>query len=145
MRRLLALALLLLLGACAKKGDPVRELIDASVADAEARDADALAARLTQDFRAADGEDRAAMAQTIQRLLFAYERLDVDVTDVTIERAPQVAQVAFRASLSGAPRGGGLEAILPRSGSWRFELRVVEEEGTWKIAQASWRPLEGGL
>lgn len=143
MRRVLLLALLVLLPACARRGDPVRGLLDAAAKDAEGRDASALAARLTSDFRAAGGEGRAETEQMLKGLFFGYESLSVTLSDVTIERSPEVARVTFRADLAGTPRGGGLAAILPRSATYRFDFRVVREGENWKVAEAAWRPLSG--
>lgn len=143
MRRAAFLVLLLLAG-CARRGDPVRGLLDDTAKAAEKRDASALVSHLTADFRADDGQDRAQVEQTVRGILAGYESLGVKLSEVTIERSPEAARVAFRADLSGAPRGAGLAAILPRSGAWRFDLRVVKERDEWKIASAGWRPLERG-
>jgi hypothetical protein len=142
MRRAL-LVVLLLATACARRGDPVRSLLDDAVKDAEKKDAESLASRLATDFSAADGEDRAAMELTLRRFFFAYQSVGVKLTDVTIERSPDAAQVAFRADISGAPREGGLASLLPRSASYRFDLRLVREGDRWKVSQAAWRPLSG--
>lgn len=44
--------------------------------------------------------------------------------------------------LRHAHEAGGLDAWLPRSSSWRFEVRLVEESGDWKVVWASWTHAE---
>jgi len=130
--------------ACAEKGDPVRQTLDRIVKAAHARDAQAVLENLTNDFRAESGEGRAEIEGTIRRYFAAYEILNVTLHDVTIERAPNAAHASFRAEISGQPRKiAGLEGLLPRSSSYHFDLRLVPEEGKWKVAWASWQE-EGG-
>jgi hypothetical protein len=136
----LALALLLMAAACGEKGDPARRTIDEIVAAAEKRDAGAIVERLAPDFQAADGSARADAEMTVRRYLAAYERLGVRISDFTIERAAGAARARFRAELSGKPRSiGGLERILPRASTYRFDLRLTPSEGgRWLVTWASW-------
>jgi len=138
--------LALLVGcACAKRGDPVRECLDALVSSAHDRDAAAFLDRVSADFQAADGSGRADAEATLRRYFAGYEILDVSIRDVTVEKAADAARVRFRADLSGQPRKlGGLDAFLPRTSSYDFDLRVAPEGGKWKVAWASWQPHGGG-
>ena len=138
--------LVLLLGcACAKSGDPVRECLDALVSSAHDRDAAAFLDRVSADFQAADGSGRADAEATLKRYFAGYEILDVSIRDVTVEKGADAARVRFRADLSGQPRKlGGLDAFLPRTSSYDFDLRVAPEGGKWKVAWASWQPHGGG-
>jgi hypothetical protein len=142
-RSLRAIALALFLGAlaCGEKGDPARRTIDEIVAAAEMRDAGAVVERLGPDFQAADGSGRADAETTLRRYLAAYERLGVRISDLTLERAAGAARARFRAELSGTPRKvGGLEGILPRSSTYRFDLRLAptSDGGRWLVTWASW-------
>ena len=131
---MLALAL-----ACRRSSDPVRDAIDGIVAAAKDRDAAADVDRLTTDFAAADGSGRDQARDTLRRYFAAYEILNVSVRGVEIERAENVARVRLTAELSGQPRRiGGLEGLLPSASTYRFELRLVPEDGRWKVAWASW-------
>ena len=39
----------------------------------------------------------------------------------------------------GTPRKiGGLEGLIPRSASYRFEVRLAPDGGRWKVYKASW-------
>ncbi|HEV8609803.1 MAG TPA: hypothetical protein VGS98_07030 [Thermoanaerobaculia bacterium] len=139
--RAIALALFLVALACGEKGDPARRTIDEIVAAAEMRDAGAVVERLGPDFQAADGSGRADAETTLRRYLAAYERLGVRISDLTLERAAGAARARFRAELSGTPRKvGGLEGILPRSSTYRFDLRLApaSDGGRWLVTWASW-------
>jgi hypothetical protein len=137
------LAILGLAAGCHRAGDPVRETIDDLTRAANRRDAGDVADLLAPDFRAEDGTDRAEAAATVRRYFAAYEKLSVEMKDVTIERSEAAALVRFRADLSGKPSkigGGVLEGLIPSNSSWQFELRLVPVEGKWKIAWATWTP-----
>lgn len=127
--------------ACRHAGDPVREAVDDLARAANRRDAGDVADLLAPDFRSEDGTDRAEAAATVRRYFAAYEKLAVELKDVTIERSEAAALVRFRADLSGKPSkigGGVLEGLVPSNSSWQFELRLVPVEGKWKIAWATW-------
>ncbi|HSS44788.1 MAG TPA: hypothetical protein VLO07_05535 [Thermoanaerobaculia bacterium] len=131
--------------ACGEKGDPVLQTLDEIVKRTHARDTQAVLQNLTADFRDESGQDRSETEATIRRYFAAYESLNVTLRDVAIERAPNAAHASFRAEISGQPRKiGGLEGLLPRSSTYRFDLRLVPEEGKWKIAWASWQEESGG-
>jgi hypothetical protein len=132
---------LLLGAACGEKSDPARQTLEEIVAAAEARDAGAVVERLAPDFQAADGSGRAEAEATLRRYLAAYERLDVRISDVTIERAAGAARARFRADLSGNPRKvGGLDGWLPRKSVYRFDLRLApaSDGGHWLVTWAGW-------
>lgn len=136
------MVLVLAAAACGEKGDPARRTIDGIVAAAEKRDAAAVVERLASDFQAADGSGRAEAEATLRRYLAAYERLGVRISDLQMERAAGAARARFRADLSGTPRKiGGLEGILPRTSTYRFDLRLApsdQGQGRWLVTWASW-------
>jgi hypothetical protein len=137
-------ALLLLAGGCGEKGDPVRGAIDRIAAAAEDTDAAAVLENVAPDFQAADGSGRPDAEATLRRYLAAYESLNVDISDLTIERATDAARARFTAKLSGSPRKiGGLEGIFPQTSSWRFDVRLAPDaNGRWLLTWASWEQTE---
>jgi len=128
---------------CRPAGEPVRATLD-SVADAaRARDADKLLENLAPDFQGADGSGRAEAESTVRRLFAAYEILDVELSDVTIEKSESAtgpALARFTAKMTGQPRNvAGLAGFLPSASTWKFEARLVPSDGgRWKIAWARW-------
>ncbi len=134
----LALTALLLL-ACGKNGDPVRDCLDGVARAAHDRDAGALFDRVTADFQSGEGSPRAEAQDLVRRYLAAYESLDVALSDVQIERSDNAARARFRADLSGRPRKiAGLDGLFPRSSTYDFDVRLVPDDGKWKIAWAQW-------
>jgi hypothetical protein len=124
---------------CRKSGDPVRESLDDVTRAAHRRDAAALFERVTASFESGDGSSRADSEALVRRMFAAYENLDVTLSNVSIERSENAARARFRAELSGQPRKiGGLDGLFPRSSTYDFDVRLVPEDGRWKIAWASW-------
>jgi hypothetical protein len=127
--------------ACGPSGDPVRGSLDAMVKAANARDAGALFDHVAANFESADGSSLADAKASVGRYFAAYEILDVSIRDVQIERGKNAARVRVRAQMSGQPRRiGGLEGIFPSSAAYDFDMRLVAENGKWKVAWAQWNP-----
>jgi len=95
---------------CGERGDPVRAPIDAIAAAAEKRDAGAVLAQLSADFRASDGSAGAEADAQLRRYFAAYESLDVEISEVSIERAPRAARVAVP---GGSARLAGEVRLVP--------------------------------
>jgi len=109
---------------------------------AHRRDVSALFERVSAGFESGDGSSRADAQALLRRMFAAYEILDVTLSDVSIERSANAARARFRAELSGQPRRiGGLDGLFPRSSSYDFDVRLVPEDGRWKVEWASWRPI----
>ena len=142
--RSLAAALVLLAASisCAKKADPIQATLDAVVKAANARDADALLERVAPNFEAADGARRADVEARLKGYFAAYEILNVQVSDVQIERGESAARVRMRAEMTGQPRAvGGIGGLLPSAATYDFDLRLVLDGKVWKLAWAGWEPV----
>ena len=138
---ILAAAAWILVPACAPKGDPVRQSLDAIVKAADARDAERLFEHVSASFQAADGSSLADAQAMVGRYFSAYEILTVTIRDVRIERGEGAARVRLRAEMSGQPRKvGGLEGLVPTASTYDFDLRLTLEDGRWKVAWAQWTP-----
>jgi len=134
----------LVLLACRPSGDPVRQTLDRIAAAARSRDAGAVVQNLTADFRDAGGEGPAEVAAVLRRYFAAYEIVDVKLSDVAIERAPDAARARFRVEFSGRPRRiGGLDSLLPSASTYRFDVRLVPDGSGWKVAWASYERAGG--
>jgi hypothetical protein len=99
---------------------------------------------LSGGFQSAEGAPRSEVEAQLRRYFAAYEDLDVEISELAIERAERAARATFRADMSGKVRKiGGLEGILPSRSAWRFEVRFVPEGDRWKVAWVSYQPAEG--
>ena len=135
---LLVLALVVWSG-CGAKKDPVQALVEDLEEAAEDRNADAFSGHLTDDFQGQGGINRAEATAQLRRYLAAYEKVEIDVFDLSVQRADGSADVTFRADFSGQALSiGGLGGLLPPGASYRFDLKVVDRAGTWKVQRAAW-------
>ena len=134
MRRAAAVSTLVLvcLAGCARKTDPIRETIDAVVKAANARDTDALMARLAPEFEAADGASRLDIialvtTQTIATALLgagAGAAIGTLIVDRTLGTTPQPAFVVAIAAL--ATLATALAALLPATiAAYRDPVRIL--------------------
>ncbi|HET8818956.1 MAG TPA: nuclear transport factor 2 family protein [Xanthomonadaceae bacterium] len=129
------LAMLFLLGACS--ATPPEEALRASVAGLEAaleaRDADAMANVLADDFAGPDGMDVAA-ARRLARLSFLRHRdVGVAIGPLDIAMLDGHATVRFTAVLTG---GAGW---LPERGSiYHVETGWRRDGGDWRLTSARW-------
>ena len=138
---LYGLLVLFVVAACGPPADPVRATLERVRDAAERRDVDAISSELADDFQAANGQGRAELTASLRRILAGYASLSVRLSDVTIERGTGLAHVMLRAALGGKPRAiGGAEAILPREATYRFDLRLVERDGRYRVTKAVWNP-----
>jgi hypothetical protein len=143
LRRAIALPVsgLLLLGAagCREKVDPVRSTLERIRTAAEARDAAGVLENLTSDFRDDTGGGTGEVSEALRRSFAAYEILNLQMRDLTIERAEQAARARFRVEFSGQPRKiGGLDGLLPSACAYNFDVRLVPDGKRWKVAWAAW-------
>ena len=126
-----------------QEADPVRQTLDRIVKAANKRDAGAVAANLAESYKDAEGQAPADVQGVLRRYFAAYEILDVKISSLEIERAPEAARARFRAELSGQPsKLGGLDRFLPSSSRYDFDVRLVLDGGRWKVAWASWQPAQ---
>ena len=136
---LLGLLVLAAIPACGRGVDPVQAALSRLEDAAEKRDAEGISAELSEDFQAANGEARAELTAGLRRILAGYDSVSVRVSNVVTERGTGLAHVTFRAALSGKPRAlGGMEAFLETAAAYRFDLRMVEREGRYRITKAAW-------
>jgi hypothetical protein len=126
--------------------DPVERLIhDVSVA-VESGDVAAIGARLDPDFRGEGGMTKADALATVRRLLAAYERVDVEVYDVSwtpeSEDGPRgEGHLSFRVDFSGKPKDvGGLAGLLPATAIHEFDVELAGAEPDPTVRRAAWRP-----
>ena len=132
--------LLLLASGCREKADPLRATLERIRKAAEARDAAGVLENLASDFRDDSGGGAADVSEVLRRFFAAYEILNLQMRDVTIERAEQAARARFRVELSGQPRKiGGLDGLLPSVSTWNFDVRLVPDGKRWKVAWAAWQ------
>lgn len=142
-RHLLTAGLLVATVACRRERDPVEALLRQIEEAVEARDAEAVLARLATEFQGQGGIRRADAAGELRRYFFAYQKIDVTLSEVVAEKEGGNTRVRLRADLSGKPKNiGGLEGWLPALSAYRFELVLVASGSQFLVARASWERLD---
>lgn len=138
-------AAVLALAACRRTGDPASETVHALARAADHRDAAAIVAALAPGFEGSAGMRREDVDAELRRLFAAYASVDVSVSELATERYPEFTLARFVVEFRGSVRKiGGLEALLPSSARYRFELRLIPEGGNLRVLNARWEDLGRG-
>lgn len=128
-----------LLVACAAPEPPeqaVRAWLERAEAAAEARDRDALLELVSERYRDAEGNDRAAIDSRL-RLYFLRHRHIAILS--TIEEVAIAGGSAARVVLTATLAGTGQSVLEVGAEALRFELELELEDGDWRLIGASWR------
>lgn len=111
-------------------------------AAAEARDAERLAARLSDAFRGPGGMGKAEAVATLRRYFAAYESVALTLHELEVERQGEGASVRCLVEFSGRAREAfGLGGLLPSAAVYRFELHLADEGGRFRVREAAWEPV----
>lgn len=138
-KRIIPIAIVGCLVSCRSSKDPILALLDELKAAAESRDAAAIVAKLTEDFQGGRDTRRADVRPMLERYFFAYEKVNLEIYQIEVERLAPTATLRFRADFNGRPRAiGSLGGLLPPSAMFRFELGLRQTKAGWQVAQADW-------
>jgi hypothetical protein len=137
-RRLAAAAWVLGALACGgPPADPVDRLIHDVSEAIDDRDAEAVGARVADDFAGQGGMTRADVIATVRRYLALYQ--DVSVQVFKVERLDD-SHLRFRVDFKGKPRDvGGLAGLLPSAVVYEFEVELAGSGDALKVRRGTWR------
>ncbi len=130
-------------GGCSKK-DPIQTLLAEIETAAEHRDAQGVVDRLAPEFVGLGQMDRSEALIQLRRTFVAYEKVNLTLYDVRVERKPGAseARVRFQVDFDGRPlKIGALSGFLPPSAVYRFDLDVRAGDHGWLIARATWEDM----
>jgi hypothetical protein len=134
-----AVAALAAAGCGGRPSDPVREALVVLETAAESRDADALGARLTDDFRGKGNLGRAEATATLRRYFAAYQEVRLTLHEVEVAREADGAAARFLVEFSGDPlQVFGQTVFQPTAAVYRFELDLTDAGGLWRVRRAEW-------
>lgn len=140
----LLLGAALALGCSASARDPILDALSRIERATEARDANAVGAFLSPEFRSEDGLDREAALSVLRQSLAGYESVAIDILDPKIERDGSRARVRCEVHVAGtARRAFGLQNLLPPSAALVFDVEVQEQGESWRVVRGTWRELRG--
>lgn len=138
---LLALALMLAVSSCSRKS-PLDRLLARLESSIEDRDTAAVVAHLAPEFQAQNGMRPANVAEELRGYFFAYESLDVLISEVVPQGDPP-AKVSVRVDMSGKPRQvGPLAGLAPSLAAYRFDLDLVSKQDGLLVAGARWERVD---
>lgn len=137
-------ALVLSASACRSGGDSpeaqVRATIGRAEALAEAKDLGGLKALLSDAYRDDAGQDKRA----ILALLFVQFRRHESIHLLTridrVDIEPAQARATVFTAMAGRPIAAVSDLPALRADLYRFDLRLVDERGTWRVTKSAWRP-----
>jgi hypothetical protein len=137
-------ALVLALGCAGDEPTPeeqVRRVLDAVQAAAEARDVGALKDQLSPSYKDAQGNDRRTVLGMATGHFMRNKSVYVlaRVSSVEIPE-PGFARAEALVALAGTPISDA--AALPglHADLYRFDVRLRDERGTWRVVSAAWQP-----
>ena len=119
----------------------VRGVLAELEAAAEARDVGLLKPHVSEAYKDASGNDRRALLGLAAGHFMRHQSvyLLVRVNDVILSE-PNKAQVDAFVALAGQPIRDATALPELRADLFRFDLRLRDEDGDWRITAADWRP-----
>jgi hypothetical protein len=131
--------------ACAPDADTpearVRAVLAALEEGAQSRDAGAMKEHVSEGYRDAHGNDKRAVAQLVAFHLLRNQSVHLltRVADVELP-APGDARAVALVAMAGTPIAGPEALLGLRADLYRFELKLREERGNWRVYSAEWHP-----
>ena len=144
MKRVALLATALLALACG--GEPqtpeerVRATLAALEAAAEARDVAAMKEHVSETYRDERGNDRRAVSALVALHFQQNRSVHLLVRTLAIAVDPPAATASVLVAMAGTPIESADALPLVHADFHRFDFELREEDGTWRIAAAAWRP-----
>ena len=136
-------AALLLLAACREAETPeaaVRRVLGELEAAAEARDVGAMKPHLSESYRDSQGNDRRAVLG-LATAHFMRNRSIYLLTRVSeLEIADAGASAVVLVALAGTPIHDPSALLGVRADLYRFDVRLRDEDGHWRVTSAEWQP-----
>lgn len=131
----------LTIAGCSSKS-PLDRLLADLESRIEDRDAAAVVELLAPEFQAQNGMKPAMVVEELKRYFFAYESLDVQLSEVAPEGDPP-RRVSVRVDMSGKPKQiGGLAGMVPDLAAYRFDLDLVPKDDALRISGARWERVD---
>lgn len=148
MKRLLLLGLsallvtVLFLPACKKpvsEEDRIKTMIDETADFAKAKDIKAILANISDDYKDPQGNDRNAIKGILFIYLKGYEKVGVFVRDTQVTVDGDEAEARVKVILTGGEDPDTMGSMVPSTGGgYLIDMRLVNEDGDWKVIRATW-------
>ncbi|MFI5317343.1 MAG: hypothetical protein ACHQ6T_16710 [Myxococcota bacterium] len=121
--------------------DRVRQVLAALAAAAEARDVGALKAYVSESYKDAEGNDRRTVlgVATAHFMRNSSVYVLMRVSELEIPE-PGYASARALVALAGTPIANAGALLSVRADLYRFDLRLRDERGEWRVTSAAWQP-----
>lgn len=140
--KILALGLALLAAGCHKASTPeaeVRALVEKAQHAAEARKVGDLKDLLSIDFRDAQGNSPAEIAQYLRGYFVVNQSVRL-ITRIDSLEFPAPDTANLKVGVASATQATGDSSLGGLGADFRtFELTLVKEDGDWKVRYAKWQ------
>jgi hypothetical protein len=146
-RGALALALLACGGDAPTPEEQVRALVSDFARAADARDAGAALALISDAYADPSGRDKRELHAVVAGYFLRHDAIHVlvRVKQVRLAEPPTAASVEAVAALTGAPVADVGELAGIDADVYRFDLEARhEDDGRWRVTRAGWRPAQMG-
>jgi hypothetical protein len=121
--------------------EQVRKTIDIAVKAVGERDIKPLAALVSEQYTDREGNHKEQVVSQVRVLFVLHPNLYLIAKISSVEcPEPIAASVVVFAALASVPKG-----VLPdlknlSADVYRFDLTMVDEDGTWRVVRAAWAP-----
>jgi len=121
--------------------EQVRKTIDEAVKAARERDIKGLASLVSDQYTDREGNDKEKVVSHVRVLFLLHRNLYV-VAKVSSVACPEPvrARVVVFAALASVPSGVVPDLKKLSADVYRFDLTMVDEEGSWRVVRAAWAP-----
>jgi len=139
---LLALALVAACGGSAQTPEArIRRVFAEMQAAAETRDAGAIKLHLSETYRDAQGDDRQAVVAIATMHFMRHTSVHLLTRVSTLEvTAPGEAHAQVLVAMAGTPIADARQLIPLRADLYRFDVKLRDEDGDWRVTAAAWQP-----
>lgn len=138
------LAIALALGACGKPNDPerqIRELLQSAETSIEKKDIGPVRGYISERYTDEDGRDRRAIDGLLRLYVLRNEHIHLltRVSDISFP-GKKLARVALYVAMAAQPIAHAEDLTRLQADLYRFELDFAEEDKSWHLISARWRP-----
>jgi len=121
--------------------EQVRKAIDAVVAAVRERDIKPVAAAVSEQYEDKEGNDKKQIVSLVRVQFLLHPNLYLMAKIATVEcPVPGQAGAVVYAAMASVPAGVLPDLRKLSADVYRFELTLVDENGTWRVCRASWHP-----
>ena len=119
----------------------VRKAIDVVVKAVRDRDLKPVTASVSAEYADREGNDKKQIVSLVRAQFLLHPNLYV-VAKITSVECPEPiqAQVVVYAAMASVPAGSTPDLRDLSADVYRFDLTLIDEDGTWRVRRAEWTP-----